>query len=89
MQTTDLADIVQHARPSAGQCFENRIDRSYEVLQHDDLVDGILRRLESWFRRSDDQLETQSTSSLAVASTIRTAVNIRSTSRKFLSAMES
>jgi hypothetical protein len=89
MQTTDLADVVQHARPSAGQCFEDRIDRAHEMLQHDDLVDGILRRLQGGFGGSDDQLKYQSTSSHTTVSTIRTAVNILSASRKFLSAMKS
>jgi hypothetical protein len=56
LRGTEFTDIVQHARPSASKRFEDRVYRGHEMLEHDDLVDGLFTCLQGGLAWRYDQL---------------------------------
>ena len=59
-----LADIDQHARPCSSESLKDWVNRRNELFQHDDLIDGLLSRLQCLFDRLDDELQWSVVSSI-------------------------
>jgi hypothetical protein len=52
----DLSTRLENGTLRSYQCFVDRINRNDVLLQHDNVVDRLLRVLESWNVRNCDEL---------------------------------
>jgi hypothetical protein len=86
LRGAEFTNIVQHARSSASKRFKDRVYRGHEMLEHDNLVDGLFSCLQGGLAWRYYQL-SRSILSVRSTSTMLTAVRILSASRKFFNAI--